>query len=179
MRRRTRWWATISAAVVIVAVLAAVSLGGLTSGGDAVSPSSTSGGERVAPIKLTTLEGEAIELPAGRPGAAFFTVSSCLSCISSARALGELKAEYGSRADAIWIGIDPNDPPAAVRERRRSLGDPSYPFAIDRSGTLAGQYGVQALGTTIVYDARGKLVTRLIEPTEQQLRAAFQRAGVQ
>jgi cytochrome c biogenesis protein CcdA len=52
--------------------------------------------DAVSPIRLTSLEGTRIALPAGRPGALFFSVSSCLSCVPSARALGELKHRLAS-----------------------------------------------------------------------------------
>jgi hypothetical protein len=120
---RTIWLAAGVAAIAVVAVVVTIAAGG--PGSNITAPGSAAHGarDRVAPISLTTLEGERVELPAGRPGALFFTVSSCLSCIPSGRALGELKAELGTRADAIWIGIDPGDPPAAVRERRRAMGN--------------------------------------------------------
>ena len=178
MKTRAIWLAAGVAAIAVVAVLVVILAGG--SGSDLTATRSPSQGERdhAAPISLTTLEGEHVKLPAARPGVLFFTVSSCLSCVPSGQALGELKTELGNRADAIWIGIDPGDPPAAVRERRRAMGNPPYPFAIDRSGTLANRYRVQALGTTVVYNSAGEIIARLIEPSKDQLRAALARAGV-
>lgn len=179
MSPRTRWGLAGALALVLGTVLVAASLGGFGSPGAArVSAAGASGnGARVAPLTLTSIEGERIRLPASRPGALFFTVSSCVSCIPSARALGELKARFGDRADVAWVGIDPGDPPEAVRARRKSLGDPDYPFAVDRGGTLAGRYAVTALGTTVVYAADGRIVARLVEPTGEQLASAFERAG--
>lgn len=177
MSGRLRWIVATAAIAVAVAALVAISTGG--SGTDAGTAGDGSGGRgRVAPLELTTLEGQRLSLPGGRPGALFLTVSSCLSCIPSGQALGELKAELGDRVDAVWIGIDPTDPPEQVRARRESMGDPPYPFAIDRSGTLANRFAVQALGTTIVYDADGRIVAELIEPGKDQLLAAFREAGV-
>lgn len=176
MSARSIWVAAGVAAIAVVAVVVVISAGGA---GPNVTGSAAQGErDRAAPISLTALDGERVVLPAGRPGALFFTVSSCLSCVPSGQALGELKAELGNRADAIWIGIDPSDPPAAVRKRRRAMGNPPYPFAIDDSGTLASRYRVQALGTTVIYDDAGEIVARLIEPSKDQLRAAFARAGV-
>ncbi|MGH2743570.1 MAG: TlpA family protein disulfide reductase [Thermoleophilaceae bacterium] len=176
MGGRLRLFLVAAVAAVAVAALV-VSLGrsdtGPGGGGDA-----SAGRGRVAPLALTTLEGRRLDLPRGRPGALFLTVSSCLSCIPSAQALGELKARYGDRLDAVWIGIDPTDPPEQVRARRESMGNPPYPFAIDRSGTLANLFAVRALGTTIVYDADGRIVSELIEPSKDQLESAFRKAGV-
>jgi hypothetical protein len=44
---------------------------------------------------------------------------------------------------------------------------------------LAAQYGVTALGTVIVYDATGRIVSRVVEPSLQELRAGFREAGLQ
>ena len=34
-----------------------------------------------------------------------------------------------------------------------------------------------ALGTTVVYNAEGRIVARLIEPNKEQLASAFKQAG--
>lgn len=65
-----------------------------------------------------------------------------------------------------------------MRARRRSMGDPPYSFALDESGELTGQYSITALGTTVIYDATGTVVARLIEPGREELAAAFRRAGL-
>lgn len=180
MSGRLRWAIASPAAAGAVAVVVAVSVGGSGSGaGGGGGGGGGTGGEPIAPFALTSLDGERISLPrSGRPGALFLTVSSCLSCLPAAQALGELKAQLGDRVDAVWIGIDPGDPPEQVRARRDAMGNPPYPFAIDRSGTLAGRFAVQALGTTIVYDADAEVVAKLVEPTRDELVSAFREAGV-
>lgn len=177
----SRSWKIIGVAGALALLLAAVVIagsGGSSTGTPPAADDAAVSAETMPAVSLTTLEGKPVELPSGRPGALFFTVSSCLSCIPSAQALGELDATLGRQADIVWVGIDPNDPPSAVRERRRSMGNPAYPFAIDTSGTLAGRYGVTALGTTVVFDANGRIVERLIEPGRGQLEAAFRKAGL-
>jgi hypothetical protein len=150
---------------------------GPESGAPATGASGSDVADAVSPVRLTSLEGARIALPAGKPGALFFSVSSCLSCVASARALGELRQRLGSGVDAVFISMDPGDPPAALAARRASIGDPPYPFAIDASGTLASRYRITALGTVIIYDAHGRIVERLVEPTRGELAAAFQAAG--
>jgi hypothetical protein len=75
--------------------------------------------------------------------------------------------------------VDPGDSPAALADWRAGLGGKRYPFAIDTTGTLAAEYGITALGTAIVYDATGRIVARVVEPSLQELRAGFRDAGVQ
>jgi peroxiredoxin len=185
-RRRALWIALVSgliAAIVLLVVLAAhhsravrsaasarAASGAVSSGGDV--------GGRVASLRLTSIEGRAVSLPAGRPGALFFTTSDCTSCIASARALGTIKTRFGARANAVYISIDSQDSPSALAARRDSIGDPPYPFAVDTSGKLATQYRVQALGTTVIYDARGRIVDRLVEPTLSELADGFRKAGL-
>lgn len=165
-------------------ILAVVGLSLLADGGSSsTSRSKANGqagtaGQEIAPLELTSLDGQRVELPAGKPGALFFSASSCVSCIPAAKALGELKRGLGDRIDAVFISIDPGDPPAALAERRESVGNPPYPFAIDTTGLLAGQYGITALGTVLIYDAQGTIVDRLIEPDLDQLKGAFATAGV-
>jgi thiol-disulfide isomerase/thioredoxin len=178
MSRAARWWVAGAVVLILGAGLLVASVGGSGSPQAArVNSGEAGSGTEVAALTLDSLEGKRLDVPSGRPGALFFTVSSCVSCIPSARALGELKAKLGDRADVVWVGIDPSDPPDAVRARRKSLGDPAYPFAIDGGGTLAGRYGVTALGTTVVYNAEGRIVARLIEPNKEQLASAFKQAG--
>jgi hypothetical protein len=174
----------IAAGVALVFVaLAAVAL--LSGGGGAgpeptartAAPSGSDAADAVSPIRLRSLDGMRIALPAGKPGALFFSVSSCLSCVPSARALNELTQQLGPRVDALFISMDPADPPAALAARRDAIGDPSYPFAIDSSGTLASRYRITALGTVLIYDAQGRIVERLIDPKRDQLEAAFREAG--
>lgn len=184
-----RHWAPLSAgglAVVVAAALVVLSAqraapagSDALSSGTAASPAqqAAADGGAAPAFSLATLDGQAVSVPAGRPGAVFFTVSSCLSCIAPAKDLAELKGRVGGRADALLVSIDPADSPGALRELGRLIGDPPYPSAIDTSGTLAARYGVTALGTTVVYDRDGALVARLVEPGAGDLAAAFRQAG--
>ena len=90
---------------------------------------------------------------------------------------------YGGRScwrncDAAFISVDPGDSADALADRRSGLGGTAFPFAIDATGTLAARYGIAALGTVIVYDATGRIVSRVVEPSLQELRAGFREAGV-
>jgi hypothetical protein len=184
MRAWPRRWLVVAASVALVfvalMVVALLSTGpsaGPESGAPATGASGSDVADAVSPVRLRSLEDARIALPADRPGALFFSVSSCLSCLPSARALGEVKQRLESRVDAVFISMDPGDPPEALAARRASIGGPPYPFAIDASGTLASRYRITALGTVVIYDARGREVERLIDPTRDQIAAAFRAAG--
>lgn len=178
-RKRSRWLAggaALAALFVGLVVLAVAHSGSQQSAAPASAKAPTSA-DQVAPVALRSIDGTPVRLPAARPGALFFTVSSCTSCLASAEALGKAKEQLGSKIDAVYISIDPNDPPSALRAVRTSVGNPPYPFTVDSSGTLYRQYHVSALGTAIVYDAHGRIVARLIEPDLGQWEAAFRQAG--
>lgn len=186
-RGARKWW--MGGAIVLAALVALVVLAGGRSNPQrgpsaaatrgAAAPAASSGSGVVGPIRLASIDGKPVSLPAGgRPGALFFSVSSCLSCIPAAQALATIKQKFGKRLDAVFISLDPQDPAGQLRARRDSIGNPPYPFAIDTTGSLVNQYQVQALGTTIIYDARGRIVDRLVEPGLSDLEAGFRKAGL-
>jgi cytochrome oxidase Cu insertion factor (SCO1/SenC/PrrC family) len=149
-----------------------------TSGGGG-SGDAADGGAYAAPLRLTSIDGERISLPAGRPGMVMFSSSYCTTCFVSAKFMARYRAEAAEPVDAAFISVDPGDSPDALADRRAGLGATRYPFAIDTAGTLAAQYEITALGTVIVYDATGRIVARVVEPSLADLRAVFQEAGVQ
>jgi cytochrome oxidase Cu insertion factor (SCO1/SenC/PrrC family) len=180
-------WLTIGLAGTVAAALVALVVVSATRSTSKSAPSgtapanvATSGGSgRVAPLTLTTIEGRSVSVPGPRPGALFFSVSGCTSCIPSAQALSTLmKTGLGSRVSAVFISMEPQDSPQAMRLLRDTIGDPPYPFAIDTTGTLASQYRIQALGTVVLYDARGRIVDRVVDPSLGQLAEGFRKAGV-
>jgi cytochrome oxidase Cu insertion factor (SCO1/SenC/PrrC family) len=187
-RGRRSWLATGAVAVAVFVGLVVVSATRSGSGGSSGSSTGASAaaptgggnaGDRVGPIALTSIDGQAVSVPTkGRPGALFFTVSSCSSCIPSAQALSSLKSHLGSRVDAVMVDLDPHDSPQYLRQWGEAVGDPSYPLTIDTGGNMVNEYRVQALGTTVVYDGQGRIVSRLIEPNGSELAAAFRKAGV-
>jgi cytochrome oxidase Cu insertion factor (SCO1/SenC/PrrC family) len=131
-----------------------------------------------APVQLKSIDGKQISLPAGRPGMVMLSSSLCTTCFLTVRDMGTLEARLAGRVDAAFISVDPGDSPATLADRRASIGDPPIPFAIDTTGTLAGQYHITTLGTVVVYDAAGKIVQRSIEPTLADLQAALRGVGV-
>ncbi len=187
--RRRRSWLMIGAAalavfvgLIVVSATRSGSAGTVRPVAKTSSAAPTGGGNaggRVGPIALASIDGRSVSVPTkGRPGALFFTVSSCGSCIPSAQALSSLKSRLGSRVDAVMVDLDPQDSPQYLRQWGKAVGNPSYPLTIDTSGNMINQYRVQALGTTVVYDGRGRIVDRLIEPNGGELAAAFRKAGV-
>ncbi len=193
-RRWLRWTLPV-VAVAAVAVLVIVSSMRSTSGGggsaqvteapaasaSVTGSSSGSGqvGERLASFELTSIDGEPVKVPAGKPGAVFFMAGWCGSCIPETKALSQVMDRFGGRISVLAVSPDPSDSVSALRQFRAAAGDPRYPFAWDQQGTLARAWVVSALDTTLVYDRRGKVVFRDGVPTDAEtLEKAFVKAGV-
>jgi hypothetical protein len=159
-------------------VLAAINTRHTTSAGPGGASAPTTSASYAAPVRLITIDGTRVSLPAERPGMVMLSSSLCTTCFLTVRDMGTLKSRLGRRVDAAFISVDPGDSPATLADRRDAIGDPPIPFAIDTSGTLAAQYHITTLGTVVVYDASGKIVQRSVEPTYGDLQAAFRRVGV-
>jgi thiol-disulfide isomerase/thioredoxin len=143
------------------------------------SPGPAGVGSRVIPFTVRALGGRWVSVPRpGRPGVILFAQSTCASCIQAAKALSAVKARLGSRLDAVMVDVDSREPPSALRGWAVVVGHPSYPLAIDTSGRLAAAYAIEGLGTTIIYDARGRIVERATDPSIGEIEQGLRAAGV-
>jgi AhpC/TSA family len=149
------------------------------------SPSATSthaggadGGELAPPVRLTSIDGRRVALPSGRPGMVMLSTSACVSCFVSAKFMADYVREAPEPVDAAFISVDPHDSPQALATRRGAVGKMPYPFAIDASGDLAAAYRIASLGTVVIYDARGRIASKIVEPSLEDLRDGFHEAGV-
>ena len=181
------WWAVGVLAVVALVTVATVrsTTGGsaaevtaVTTPGATASAGSGAVGEPLGTYALVSIDGQKIQVPAGKPGALFFMAGWCYSCVAEAAALDKLERRHGDRISVLAVSPDPTDTVASLTRFREEVGA-RYPYAWDKQGTLARALGVRALDTTVVYDARGKAVFRDAVPSDlQTLEAAFRKAGV-
>jgi cytochrome oxidase Cu insertion factor (SCO1/SenC/PrrC family) len=176
-RRRRLVSVGIAAVVVLTVVLTVVASRRSSDAVPASVGTPEDGAASFAPLRLTSLDGKQIALPAGRPGMVMFSTSMCVTCFVSARGMAEYRSHADRRVDAAFVSVDPGDSAQALAERRDSIGHAPFAFAIDTTGTLAARYQITVLGTVLVYDAAGKIVARIVEPGRDDLRAAFDRAG--
>lgn len=181
--------ALLSAVVVLVPFLALVLLAGGRSSNVGGEPSAGEGGagasaaapgveRRGSRFVLTDIDGRRVVRPNGKPGAIFFVASSCTSCVAQAAALGDLKRKLGARVEMLAVTIDPSDSAASFADFRAQAGNPPFPFGMDPNGVLAGEFEAYALGTTVVYDARGKQVFSGVDSPIGPIAEAFRKAGV-
>ena len=136
-------------------------------------------GSTIAFFRAKDVDGRAVKVGAGKPGALFFFAGWCGSCLVEAEALGAVQRQLGSRVAITAISPDPSDSREAIRRFRDNAGQVRYPFVWDSDGTLSRQYAVRALDTTVVYDKTGKVVFRDAAVSDvPTLMAAFRKAGV-
>jgi hypothetical protein len=136
------------------------------------------GGELAAPVRLMSIDGRWVSLPSGRAGMVMLSTSACVSCFVSAKFMADYVREAPEPVDAAFISVDPGDSRQALVARRDAMGGSPYPFAIDASGDLAAAYRIASLGTVVVYDAHGRIVSKVVEPSLEDLRDGFHEAGV-
>lgn len=174
--------------VALVAAVTAISAGKTSERANAPQlsasePTGRGSGEargEVAAFTAKDVDGRTVRVRTGTPGALFFFAGWCGSCIPEAKALDRVERTLGSRVAITAIDSDPSDSIESIRRFQQQVGTPRYSFVWDSSGKLGAQFAVLALDTTIIYDAKGKVVFRDAAPTDvETLRAAFRQAGVQ
>lgn len=172
------------AGLVAVALLGTVAARGAQDPASAAAPAArvTGSGAQVgaqAPqVSATSLDGEAVRLPGGKPSVAFFFASWCGSCVPEAAALGELHREHGDDIDIVAVSIDPGDTPETIAQFMGAAGSPGYPIVHDTGDSIRAAYEVASLDVTVVADAAGKVVYRDSVPsTLDQLQDGLRRAG--
>lgn len=194
--QRTLWLIAVGVAAVILLAVVATQRGAGSQGGsqgagtsnsaqqpptEQIELSSTGGsevGDQAPQFSATTTAGDRFEIPPGKPAVIFFMAGWCLTCIPEAQALGEIHDEYGDKVSVLGVDADPQDDLELVREFAQEA-DAEYGFIRDGDGTLTQALKVQALDTTVIIDAEGRIVFRDAVPTDgETLRNALQEAGL-
>ncbi len=161
-------WLFVGGALLLVAVVA-WAVGRPTSSA-AVTPSGVAGaqvGDTAPDFSVPTLDGGTFTLSAqrGRPTVIFFMAYWCSTCLSEARALAQIRDEYGDRVQIIAIDVDPSSTPESLARFKRSAGAGDFVWAFDTAQTVARAYQVRSLDTTLILDANGVVVYRDEFPT--------------
>lgn len=193
--RRTLWLVAVGVAAVIVLAMVATQRGAGSQGGsngagtsdsaqqttEQIQLSATGGsevGDQAPQFSATTTAGDQFEMPPGKPAVIFFMAAWCLTCIPEAQALAEIHDEYGDKVSVLGVDVDPQMDLAMVGKFAQEA-DAEYGFIRDGDGTLAQALEVQALDTTVVLDAEGRIVFRDAVPTDgETLRDALKEAGL-
>jgi peroxiredoxin len=117
---------------------------------------------RVPAVALCTLAGDHTELArlaGGRVALVSLWATWCESCAREMDALNRLDAKTAAGKDAVVIGVDVGEEPAAVAEFARKRGL-RYAQLVDEDFAFADALGQRRVPTTLVVDRQGRIVFR-------------------
>ncbi|MFZ5869664.1 MAG: TlpA family protein disulfide reductase [Actinomycetota bacterium] len=125
--------------------------------------------EREEPVELagTTAEGDQVDVAAWRGDVVVLNVwyAACAPCRAEAPDLAEVSAEYADRG-VRFLGINTRDDAAGAQAFQRTYGI-EYPSVLDATSgaallSLRGKVPPQAVPTTLVLDAEGRVAARAL-----------------
>ncbi len=131
----------------------------------AVSPDTVAPreGYRAPDFAAVDLEGGPVKLSALRGRAVFlnFWATWCIPCRRELPAIARLAARAPAGVEVLTIATDSREPDVRTMLRERGV---RVPVIFDDSGLLAAQYEVTGIPTTLLLDARGVVVKRIVGP---------------
>jgi thiol-disulfide isomerase/thioredoxin len=145
--------ATLSAAVIAVALLLTVPGGGTAQ--EVGLPLGTPAPSAV----LEDLDGNAVDLldyVAGRPALIEFWATWCENCEELAPQMDRIQSEYGDRLSVVAVAVAVSQ---SVRRVKRHLErhDAGYPFLWDAQGAAVRAYKAPTTSVVVMLDAEGKV----------------------
>jgi len=101
----------------------------------------------------------------GRPTIILFMAYWCGNCIPEARALAQLKSEYGEQVNIIAIDVDSSSTKESLEQFKQAADSGAYVWAFDNGMQVLNAYQVRSLDTTLILDKNGIVVYRDEFPT--------------
>ena len=89
----------------------------------------------------------------GKPIVLFFIQSACYSCLQEAKALQELKANYGEKVNVIAVGVDLLGKPMLVSWAAHN--NINYPVLLDPIFSVPEKYGFSFTSSSVIIDKDG------------------------
>lgn len=140
----------------------------------ASSPSDAAGpGGGPVNFTATTLAGQRIAVPGGKPSVLLFLGVNCGGCGPTATALGRLQAQAPGTANFVGVDITPGETTSDVRGFLTANHADGLGVALDTDTHLIGTLGVTQLTTVVVLDATGAPTYRAVEPAPEQVQTAL------
>lgn len=129
-------------------------------------------------LQMRDTDGRTVRVPGGRPGVVVLAMArGCGICVTSVRAAMTAVERSGPGVQLIVVMVDASTGRGDVAMFARSVGRPSARYVVDdRSNTIASMLGASGLGSTVVYDAGGRVVARPGDSLAA-LSAALRQAG--
>lgn len=122
----------------------------------------------IAPqFSMDTLEGNTYQLrdSKGKTTIVFFMAYWCATCLPEARALNQVREEFGNKIDIVLVDIDPTSTPEFLAAFKQVAGDGDFIWGFDQSQEITNSYRVRALDTTLILDEEGYVVFKDERPT--------------
>ncbi|WP_219418498.1 TlpA family protein disulfide reductase [Pseudonocardia nigra] len=173
-RSRRRWPLLAGIGVAVIAVLA-VAYTALSPAPTPTPGAAASSSTGVA-FTATTLSGQQVNVPGGKPSVVFFFSVNCGTCGPGAQALAQAQQ---SAPDANYVAVDvaPDETATDVAEFLTTNQATGLAYTLDTGGALTSSYQLTQLSTAVVLDAQGNTVYRGVDPTPDQIQAALATAG--
>jgi peroxiredoxin len=132
-------------------------------------------GDQAAAFTATAIDGAQVKLPAGKPVVLLFMATWCRPQLE-ATALDRIERELGNKITVLGVDVDPKEPAGDLQAFADSI-HARYSYVHDTTGALTTAYAVQAMDSTVVIDAAGRIVYRDTVPTDEAtLRGALAKA---
>ena len=158
------------AAVAVLAALAVVYT--------LLSPSTADGptGADVGPYTATTLAGQQVTVPGGKPSAVLFFSASCGSCGTAAQALAQAQNADPQAANYVVVDLDPNETPEDIRGFLTDNQATTLAVADDTGARLSAAYRVTQLTTLVILGPDGQVDSTVVEPSLAQIQSGLAQA---
>ncbi|MBW0135025.1 TlpA family protein disulfide reductase [Pseudonocardia abyssalis] len=167
---RRRWPLLAGIGLAVIAVLAVAYT--------ALSPAPTppTGSSTGVEFTATTLSGQQVDVPGGKPSVVYFFTVNCGTCGPEAQALAQLQ-QTTPAANFAAVDLDPNETVEDIRGFLDTNQATDLAYAIDTDGRLLSGYQISQIGVAVVLDADGTEVFRGYKPDIAQIQTALTEAG--
>lgn len=124
----------------------------------------------------TTLAGQQVAVPGGKPSAVLFFSATCRTCGPVAHALA-VAQQANPQANYVAVDLDPTETPADITRFLTTNQATTLAVADNAGGRLSGGYRVTQLSTVVILGPDGHELSRAVEPTAAQIQTAIAAAG--
>ena len=140
------------------------------------APAPTAGSSTGVAFTATTLSGQQVEMPGGKPSVVYFFTVNCGTCGPDAQTLAQLQ-QTTPGANFAAVDLAPNETVEDIRGFLDTNQATDLAYAIDTDSRLLSGYQITQIGVAVVLDAAGTEVFRGYKPDIAQIQTALTEAG--
>lgn len=140
------------------------------------APAPTAASSTGVAFTATTLSGQQVDVPGGKPSVVYFFTVNCGTCGPDAQALAQLQ-QTTPGANFAAVDLDPNETVEDIRGFLDTNQATELAYAIDTDSRLLSSYQISQIGVAVVLDAAGNEVFRGHKPDIAQIQTALTEAG--